>query len=119
MADSPTARSLRECRDRGWLAEVVERWIPQSRRRHDLFGCIDLVVLDGSPGVLGIQATSGANVAARVTKIRQMVDELGMPHIWLARGNRIEVWGWRKLAKPVPGTRRRWDLRVVEVHLDG
>lgn len=77
-----------------------------TRRRLDLFGCIDLVVLDGLPGVLGIQATSSSNVAARRTKAEtECVDALEQ---WLKAGNRFAVWGWAKRGKA--GKRKLWTL---------
>lgn len=115
---SPTSRSLEHCRDRGLIAQVVEKWIPQSGRRLDLFGCIDIIALDDCLGCLGIQATSGSNVASRADKAK------AEPRLrkWLKRGNRFEVWGWRKVAAyRKDGTRAkrdRWDLRRVPVTLD-
>jgi hypothetical protein len=35
---SPTARSLKKLRKEGWTASVVEKWIPQVKRRRDCFG---------------------------------------------------------------------------------
>jgi hypothetical protein len=109
---TPTARSLAEGRRREWRVDVVERWIGGGRIkvRKDLFGCIDLVALDGRPGVLGIQATSRSNVSARVRKIRE--ECWPAAEAWLRAGNRLEVWGWGKL-------KAGWALRVVAVELDG
>jgi hypothetical protein len=42
---TPTQRALAECKKRGWQAQVVEKWIPHTRRRLDLFGVIDIVAL--------------------------------------------------------------------------
>jgi len=45
---SPTARTLAECKRRGWIAGVVERHIPFPKpqgTKIDLFGVIDLVVI--------------------------------------------------------------------------
>jgi hypothetical protein len=110
MAASPTQRSLDYARRQGWLPGVVERWNPHARIRQDLFGFVDLVVVDDEPGVLAVQATSGANVASRLRKIREL--ETGAPARWLRAGNRIEVWGWRKAANG------RWQLRREPVELD-
>ncbi len=108
---TPTARSLAAGRANGWLIDVVERWIGGGRIkvRKDLFGCIDLVALDGKPGVLGIQATSGSNASARLKKIHGEC----WPAVerWLQAGNRLEVWGWRKL-------RGRWEPRITQVFLN-
>jgi hypothetical protein len=108
---TPTARSLKHARDRNWLVTVVERWNPHARVRHDAFGFLDILILDGQHGVLGVQATSGSNVAARQRKI-QMV---AATRDWLRAAARLEVWGWRKLRERGKRSREapRWTLRRV------
>jgi len=72
---------------------VVERIVAQANIRRDLFHCIDVVaVRRGSPGVLGVQATSLPHVGERVAKVRAQ-PELA---VWLAAGNDFEVWGWTR-----------------------
>jgi len=113
MPTSPTARTLQRCRKFGWIAAVVEKWIPQTGRRLDVWGFGDILAVDDKPGALLIQATSdnGGNVAARVHKI---CGECAVPAaIWLAAGNRIETWGWRK--RGPAGKRKLWEVRRVEV----
>jgi len=102
---SPTQRSLKLCRDRGWTAQVVERRVPFNNTTVDLFGFIDIVALDGTH-TIGIQTTSGANVAARIKKI------LAEPRhkLWLEAGNEIHVHGWRKV-KPRGVKVARWEVR--------
>jgi hypothetical protein len=104
---TPTQRTLARCRAQGWPVQVVERYIPQARRRVDLFGAIDLVALDGLPGVLGIQACSGGDAATRMAKAR------ALPEIaaWVGAGNRFEVWAWRKVGPR--GKRKLWEVRIV------
>jgi hypothetical protein len=107
---TPTARTLKVLRQRGAFPAVVERWNPGARVRQDLFGILDVVALEpGVPGLLGVQTTSGSNVAARLAKIAQA------PHAgrWLAAGNRIAVHGWRKAGPR--GARKTWTLREIEV----
>lgn len=113
MLQSPTSRSLVLCRKNGWLADVTERWLPKSHIKKDLFGFIDLVALDGEPGLLGIQATSGSNAAARVHKITR--ECTAAAERWLRAGNRIQVWGWRKLKAERGALRTQWaaDIKVV------
>lgn len=132
---TPTARSLAECRKRGWRAGVVERRLKGSLTTVDLFGFIDLVALDGQPGLLAIQATGdhGGHVQTRVRKIRQGIIEppknatlrqlaaieragpriVEAARAWLAAGNRIQVWGWGR--RGAAGSRKLWTLRVVDV----
>lgn len=101
---SPTQRSLKHLRDEGWTAQVVEKWVPQARRRVDLFGFIDVLAVRGSE-TLAVQTTSGSNVSARVAKI---ADHENVGAVREA-GWGIHVHGWRKNSKG------RWVLRVVDI----
>jgi hypothetical protein len=105
---SPTQRTLALCKKHGWTCQVVERWNSFARIRQDLFGFIDLVAMDGKT-IIGIQATSGANVAARLTKIKENPKSLE----WLESGGRLFVHGW-SLKKRT----RRWECREIEVTKD-
>ena len=111
MSDSPTSRTLAECRKRGWQACVVERYIPAVKRKYDAFGFGDVLVMDQFPGSLLIQATTTAHMAERVTKIIE--ERTVAAREWLERGNRIEVWGWSKRGKA--GKRKLWTVRRVDV----
>ena len=101
---SPTQRSLQKLRADGYLAEVVERWNPHARVRHDLFGFVDVIAVRDSE-VLAVQATSRSNVAARVTKIAEHENLAAVRKA----GIRIEVHGWAKMANG------RHEVRVVDV----
>ena len=124
---SPTSRCLDECRKRGWIAGVVERFVkfPPPGHHVDLFGVIDIVAAvpprrmlgpDGQPGqtviepgyILGIQASPGSRHGAHRTKI------LGEPRAldWLDSGGRLELWSWDK--RGAHYERARWTLRVEE-----
>ncbi len=116
MAAGPAARSLAELRKQGYYAQVVERWIPMTRRRLDLYGFIDIVAIDSAgalPGVLAVQATSTSNMSARLQKIcTECADEA---RAWLQTGNRIEIHGWAK--RGAKGKRKLWTLRRHTVEL--
>jgi hypothetical protein len=103
MSASPTSLTLRDLRADGYTAEVVERWNPHARVRHDLFGIVDVIAIRGTE-TLAVQATSSSNVAARVRKIAEA------PTIAAIReaGWRFEVWGWAKKGA-------RWECRKVDV----
>jgi hypothetical protein len=102
---TPTARTLACLRRNGYAAAAVERWLPGVGRRRDLFGCIDLVaVRQGVPGVLGVQATTTANLSARVRKAQGRAEL----RTWLAAGNGFECWGWER-------RNGRWHVRRVEI----
>jgi hypothetical protein len=101
---SPTQRSLALMRERGFHAEVVERWIPGANIRRDLFGFIDILCISDSGDVVGVQSTSDSNVAARVAKIAES------PLVGRVRaaGIKLLVQGWRK-------AKGRWQVREIDV----
>jgi hypothetical protein len=105
---SPTERSLAECRKRGWVAQVVERWNPHAHIRQDLFGVIDIVALTDT-GIMAIQACSGTDHAKRLAKV------LAEPRTkrWLGSGGAFEVWSWS--LKGARGKRKTWQLRAESV----
>lgn len=100
---TPTQRSLAHLRGLGYLAEVVERWIPGANIRRDLFGWCDIVAI--RPGeTLAVQCTS-TGVAERVRKIAES-DTVGAVR---AAGWTIHVHGWTKRANG------RYALRVEDL----
>lgn len=106
MASSPTSRTLKYLRDRGYTCEVVERWNQWAKVRQDLFGVIDVVALGpGIPGVIGVQTTTLSNMSAR----RKKLLESPKAKLWVLSGNPLLLHGWKK------GRNGRW--AVVEEHL--
>jgi carbonic anhydrase len=105
VATSPTTLTLRHLREQGWpLVAIVEHWNPHARIRQDLFGFVDVLAV-GPAGVLAVQTTSAANVAARVTKIAESPNVAAVREAGIA----IHVHGWAKKAG-------RWTLqRDVDV----
>lgn len=100
---SPTARSLAHLRKLGYVAEVVEKWIPRANIRKDLFGFIDIVAI-GPKEVIGVQTTTKHNMAARVRKI----EKSPYLHHVLFSGIKVRVHGWEKV-----GSR----LKLTEVEI--
>ncbi len=102
---SPTQRSKAKLQKDGYLVAITERWNSFTRIRQDLFGFIDLIALRGNE-TLAVQTTSGANVSARIDKIKS----LQAARVWLESPNRkIVVHGWRKVG--ARGKRKLWDCR--------
>lgn len=101
---SPTARTLAKLRKEGWLAWVVEKWIPQTQQRSDLFGFIDVLAIRGDE-TLAVQSTSRSNVSGRVKKITEHENVEAVR----AAGWAIHVHGWGKMANG------RWECRVVDM----
>ena len=110
---SPTARTLAECRKRGWTAQVVEQTIPRTFIKRDLFGVIDIIAVTPQGQIIGIQATSGTNHSARVSKA------IAEPRVvpWLRAGGFVEIWSWSKQGKQ--GKRKRWTLRIQSIGISG
>ncbi len=98
MAVTTTQRSLAYMRKKNYYAEVVERYNSFTRRKNDLFGFIDILCLKEGE-VLGVQTTTSAHMAERITKIRThenypAVKEAGIVivvHGWVKRGRLWEV----------------------------
>lgn len=100
---SPTSRTLDLLRKGGYECAIVERWNAYTKTRHDLYGFADILAMRGIE-LLAVQATSGSNVAARVTKI------LAEPRAleWVRPGSQrfLTVIGWSK--KGARGKRKTW-----------
>lgn len=104
---SPTQRTLKHLRDQGYTAQVVERWNPHARKRQDLFGVADVVALDDEQGVLAVQTTTASNASARCKKVQ----DSETIRLWLERGNRLIVHGWRQKGnkKGTPWLLNEWE----------
>jgi hypothetical protein len=101
-----TGRTLVHLRRLGFLAAVVECWLPRVNRRRDLFGFADALAVHPQDRLfLLVQATTAGHVAARLAKAR------GRPELaaWLKAGGAFEVWGWCRRGG-------RWHVRRVAVH---
>jgi hypothetical protein len=108
---TPTQRTLARLRAEGWVAVGVERWNPHARIRQDLFGCIDVLAVSETGGILGVQACAAASHAARRAKAIAEPSLLA----WLRAGGRFQVMSWRKAG--ARGKRKLWAARVEEITL--
>ena len=105
---SPTQLTLKRLREQGYVAEVVERNVT-SYIKKDFIGCIDILAFNPkTKDMIGVQATTGANVSARVKK----ADANELIPLWLKMGFRFEVWGWAKYG--AKNKRKLWDVRIKE-----
>lgn len=103
---TPTARTLALLRSSGYVAAVVESWVPVANVRRDLFGFADVFAVSAhrDPPRLLVQATTADHVAARLKKAKG----LATLRTCLAAGLCFEVWGWLKRGKT-------WEVRRVAV----
>jgi len=105
---SPTTRSNKLLRDRGYIISIAESYNAFTKRRKDLFGWIDICALNPETGeTLGIQTTTGSGVSARIHK----AENLKSFWIWLMCGNHAEFHGWRKIK--AGGKVATWQPRII------
>lgn len=105
---TPTKRALKEIRSLGYTAQVVEHWNSFARRRIDLFGFADIVVL--TPGsIVAVQVTAGSSHAARRKKILAEPRALA----WIRAGGVLELWSFAK--QGARGERKTWKLRKESI----
>ena len=107
---SPTQRSLKHIREKGYNAEITEKFNVWSKTRHDTWNMFDILYFGNQEiGVVGVQTTSGSNVSARIHKLQAnpLLKE------WTDCGNACYVHGWRKVGKQ--GKRKLWELREILV----
>lgn len=107
---TPTERTLAFLRKAKMTAGVVEKWNSHARIRQDFLGFADIIAAADDRGILAVQATSGSNMASRVTKVRAEPRASD----WLRSGGRIWVMGWRQIGKP-----KKWTPRIIEILHDG
>src|SRR6516225_4584557 len=102
---TPTARSLALLRRVGYLAAVVESWIPRIHRRRDLFGFADvLAVHPVRREVMLVQVTTARHLADRLAKVWAAPELPGL----LAGGCKVQLHGWTRQGK-------RWRVKLVDV----
>lgn len=102
-----TQKTLKRLKEQGLKAGVVERWLPKARRRKDLFGIIDIVVLTPE-GFLGIQSTGPTGFSSHY---KEMVENRSTECLnWMLTPNGIlELWAWRKVKR---FKREYWEPKI-------
>jgi len=108
-----TSKTLQHFRGMGFPVDKVEQWIPRAKKRRDLFGIIDIIVLTPS-GVLGIQSTGPSGYSSHLkemtgNKSSACVDWLLTP------GTKLQLWAWRKVKE---GRREIWRPKVKYFSMD-
>jgi len=103
-------RTLKLYADRGWTAQVVERRIPFNHVTIDLWGCLDVIAMHPTHGIVGIQVSAATDHARRRDKM------LAEPRMatWLAAGGQAVLCSWalRKVGKG-----GRWEPREQAILL--
>jgi len=108
-------RTIQHLRKLGLRCQTVEKYNMYSRRYNDLFSIIDIIMLDHSRGVVGIQAC-GTDFQPHIRKLT--IDEVENTRAWLETpGTVLEIWGWRRLLEKKGGKRKVWKPRIQEIRL--
>ena len=86
---TPSQRTVAHLRKLGYQTANVEHYNYFTKRKHDLFGCIDILAI-GNGETLAVQVTSKSNMSARIKKIEASE---ALPEM-LRSGWRVIVHGW-------------------------
>ncbi len=116
---SPTSRTMKHLRHQGATCAVVEKWNQHAGPfgvRQDLFGFVDVLVLDPERGFIGVQCCARSGHAAHRKKILEERTEHAME--WLKCGGAIEIWSWAKQKVKRGGKAERWVPKVEEITLE-
>jgi len=115
----PVQLTMRHLRVQGNICAVVEKFNTFAGKfgiRQDLFGIIDILVLDPERGFIGIQAC-GQDFQAHLRKMtedktQECIDWLQTP------SGCLELWGWRKIKLKRGGKAMRWKPRIKVFKLE-
>ncbi len=114
---TPTQRTLAALRELGRLSQIVEKFNPHVGKfgiRQDLFGIIDIICLDPTDGIIGVQSC-GSSFAEHARTISE--EKYENTTKWLKAGGKLELWGWRKVKLKRGGKALRWKPRIADVTL--
>jgi hypothetical protein len=121
VSTTPTQRTLKALKERGFTCGIVERFNRFGGPfgiRQDLFGFIDIIAIHRIEGIVGVQSC-GQAFSAHYKKITE--EKYNECQEWLLCGGKVELYGWRKLKVKRGGKAMRWTPRVLEItqkHLD-
>jgi hypothetical protein len=100
---TPSQRTVAHLRKLGYQTANVEHYNAFTKRKHDLFGCIDILAI-GNGETLAVQVTSKSNMSSRIKKIEESE---ALPEM-LRSGWRVIVHGWWR------GDNGRYQLKEFE-----
>ena len=109
---SNTSRTLKYIREKDWVVDMVERWIPMPTHpakgfRKDYLGFADMIAL-GENSIIAIQSC-GQSFAEHNRKITEDEEVSKNALLWLDSGGRLILVGWRKVKVKRGGKAMRWE----------
>ena len=108
---TPTARSMKLLRDRGYIVCRVEQRVPHSFRTRDAFNFGDLLAATSRCGsqIALVQVTTTSHLSNREKKARDLPECWK----WIDAGGRVFLHGWAK--KGPRGKRKVWTCTEREI----
>ena len=116
MGISPTQRTLKYFKSKGYDTGIVERFIKSGTFGHriDLFHIIDLIVLDPNFGIIGVQSC-GQAFSEHERKL--LIEEKKNTIKWLTTPHtKLILMGWRKVKLKRRGKAMRWKPRIAQIY---
>lgn len=114
-------RSITYIVNKGGIAQSVEKYIPQARKRIDLFNFIDVIAAVPDDGIIGIQICAHGELNAHWEKILHDEKIKNKAKLWLESFGIIELHGWRKLKNKLKsgkfGKGYHWEVEIIEITL--
>lgn len=105
---SPTQRTLKALKEKGYRCGIVERFVGPLNIRVDLFRIIDIIAIRDCQ-ILGVQSC-GQAFSEHHRKLTEEHEDATRD--WLLAGGRLELWGWRKVKVKRGGKAMIWKPRV-------
>ena len=107
---SPTARTLKYYRDKGYYIEVVERYNHYTKRRNDFAGFCDMIAIKGKETVC-VQATTVGHIPDHQRKIE------ASPNLALLKSANwtVTLIGWKKYKLKRGGKAYRWREKIIDL----
>lgn len=107
--------SMRRCRENGWLADICQQF--SGGKRHDLFGWMDIIVIDGNR-LIGVNACWGSDKAAHVRKYAEDFSTRSLIQAWrgVACHPEAQLWVWTKKKIKRGGVAYRWQCKEVDLY---
>ena len=117
---SNTSRTLKYIREKDWVVDTVERWIPMPTPpakgfRKDYLGFADMIAL-GENSIIAIQSC-GQSFAEHNRKITEDDFVAQNALLWLENGGRLILIGWRKVKVRRGGKAMCWKPRIKEYNV--
>jgi len=112
---TPMQRSLKILKSQDVIFQRVEYWHHYAKKRFDLYGIIDVLILDGAR-IIGLQIC-GNDYQSHIRKLT--IEKKQNSIAWLKSGAELQIWSWRQYKKKRGGKAREWRVVIADILLVG